>query len=126
MRNDDPMYVKHLERALEAAELEIKGLEGELREQYKVIQQLHEQLNPTHMGEPLIRTQVAAAMCVEDAARWRWITRAARQRELRIPATESKQSIDAAIDGQRLKQARKDAEESEAERQAMYGTFQGA
>jgi len=52
MRNDDPMYVKHLESALEAAELEIKGLEGELREQDKVLQQLQEQLSPTHMGEP--------------------------------------------------------------------------
>ncbi len=52
MRNDDPMYVKHLESALEAAELEIKGLEGELREQDKILQQLHEQLNPMHMGEP--------------------------------------------------------------------------
>ena len=54
MRNDDPMYVRHLESALEAAEIEIKGLEGELREQDKILQQLHEQLNPTHMGEPLI------------------------------------------------------------------------
>ena len=32
MTNDDPMYLRHLEQALEAAELEIKGLEGELRE----------------------------------------------------------------------------------------------
>jgi hypothetical protein len=54
-RNDDPEYVRSLERALEAAELEIKGLEGELREQDKVLQQLHEQLAPTHMGEPLIQ-----------------------------------------------------------------------
>lgn len=54
MRNDDPMYVRHLESALEAAELEIKGLEGELREQDKILQQLQEQLAPTHMGEPLI------------------------------------------------------------------------
>lgn len=53
-RNDDPEYVISLERALEAAELEIKGLEGELREQDKVLQQLHDQLSPTHMGEPLI------------------------------------------------------------------------
>ena len=51
-RNDDPEYVRSLERALEAAELEIKGLEGELREQDKVLQQLQEQLNPMHMGEP--------------------------------------------------------------------------
>lgn len=61
MRNDDPMYVRHLESALEAAELEIKGLEGELREQDKVLQQLHDQLSPTHMGEPLItRPKVGA------------------------------------------------------------------
>ncbi|MBK8745628.1 hypothetical protein [Propionivibrio sp.] len=53
-RNDDPEYVRSLERALEAAELEIKGLEGELREQDKVLQQLHDQLSPTHMGEPQI------------------------------------------------------------------------
>lgn len=61
MRNDDRMYVMHLESALEAAELEIKGLENELREQDKVIQQLHDQLSPTRMGEPLIpRPKVAA------------------------------------------------------------------
>jgi len=126
MTNDDPMYVKHLERALAAAELEIKGLEDDLHEQGLMLIEIQQQLNPTHMGEPLVCAQVAAEKCAEDAARYRWITRAARQRELRIPATESKQSIDAAIDGQRLKQAHKDAEESEAERQAMYGTFQGA
>jgi len=51
-RNDDPEYVRHLESALEAAELEIKGLEGELREQDKILQQLQEQLNQMHMGEP--------------------------------------------------------------------------
>ncbi len=32
MRNADSNYVQQLERALEAAELEIKGLENELRE----------------------------------------------------------------------------------------------
>ena len=50
-------------------------------------------MNPTYMGEPLID---------DDANRWRWITRAGRTRELRIPATEGKESIDAAIDSQRL------------------------
>lgn len=52
MRNDDPDYVRSLERALEAAELEIKGLEGEIREQYKILAELQEQLAPTRMGEP--------------------------------------------------------------------------
>jgi Lhr-like helicase len=55
------------------------------------------------------------------AARWRWITRAARTRELRIPADENKASIDAAIDGARFKQAQMDASEGAAEKQAMYG-----
>jgi len=54
MRNDDPDYVRSLERALEAAELEIKGLEGELREQDKILAELQEQLAPTRMGEPYI------------------------------------------------------------------------
>ena len=35
MTNDDPMYVRHLEKALETAELEIKGLEEELHEKYR-------------------------------------------------------------------------------------------
>jgi len=35
----------------------------------------------------------------KDAERWQWITREGRTRELRIPATENKASIDAAIDG---------------------------
>ena len=34
----------------------------------------------------------------KDAERWRWITREGRTRELRIPASENKASIDAAID----------------------------
>ena len=38
----------------------------------------------------------------DDAARWRWITRDGRTRELRIPADENKASIDAAIDSKRL------------------------
>jgi len=61
MRNDDPMYVKHLEYALEAAELEIKGLEGELREQDKILSQMQEQLAPTKMREPYI-TYAAAQL----------------------------------------------------------------
>jgi len=40
---------------------------------------------------------------IDDAARWRWITRDGRTRELRIPAGESKESIDAAIDSVREK-----------------------
>jgi hypothetical protein len=40
---------------------------------------------------------------IDDAARWRWITRDGRTRELRIPADESKKSIDAAIDSVREK-----------------------
>lgn len=52
MRNDDPMYVRHLEQALEAAELEIKGLENEARERDALLAQMQEQLNPMHMGEP--------------------------------------------------------------------------
>lgn len=68
MRNDDPMYVRHLEDALAAAELEIKGLEGELREQEKILQQMLEQLNPTHMGEPLIqKIRSAQIKAGEDA-----------------------------------------------------------
>lgn len=56
-----------------------------------------------------------------DAARWRWITRDGRTRELRIPADENKVSIDAAIDGARFQQAQMDAAEGAAEKQAMYG-----
>lgn len=104
MTNDDPMYLRHLEKALEAAELEIKGLEGELREQDKVLQQMQEQMAPpTYMGEPFIRNcSVTDNMMADDAARWRWITRDGRTRELRIPPTEDKCSIDAAIDRKRL------------------------
>ncbi len=103
MTNDDPMYLRHLEKALEAAELEIKGLEGELREQDKILAEMQEQLAPTRMGEPMIRNcSLTDNMRDDDAARWRWITRAGRTRELRIPAEENKASIDAAIDGKRL------------------------
>lgn len=44
MRNDDPMYLRHLEQALEAAELEIKGLENELRERDKMLAEMQEQI----------------------------------------------------------------------------------
>lgn len=54
MRNDDPDYLAQLERALEAAELEIKGLEAELREKDTVLTEMLEQLAPTRMGEPMI------------------------------------------------------------------------
>ena len=61
MTNDDPMYVKHLERGLDAAEEEIKSLENEIAEQRSQIGDLLEQLNPTHMGEPMItRPKVGA------------------------------------------------------------------
>lgn len=118
MTNDDPMYVKHLERGLDAAEEEIKALENEIAEQRSQIGDLLEQLNPTHMGEIVIHKDIVRD---DDAARWRWITRAGRTRELRIPADENKVSIDNAIDGQRFKQAQLDAEESEGIKRAMYG-----
>jgi hypothetical protein len=59
MTNDDPDYVRHLERALEAAELEIKGLENELREQDEALRQMQEQLAPVRMGEPYIEELTA-------------------------------------------------------------------
>ena len=59
MTNDDPMYLRHLEQALEAAELEIKGLEGELREQDKILAEMQDQLAPTRMGEPYIKELTA-------------------------------------------------------------------
>ena len=90
-------------QALEAAELEIKGLEGELREQDRILAEMQEQLAPTRMGGPMIRNcSLTDNMRDDDAARWRWITRAGRTRELCIPAEENKVSIDAAIDGKRL------------------------
>ena len=102
MTNDDTMYLRHLEKALEAAELEIKGLEGEMREQDKILAEMQAQLAPTRMGEPMIRNcSLTDNMRDDDAARWRWITRVGRTRELRIPAEENKMSIDAAIDGAR-------------------------
>ena len=118
MTNDDPMYVKHLERGLDAAEEEIKALENEIAEQRRQIVDLLEQLNPTHMGELIIHKDI---MRNDDANRWRWITRAGRTRDFLIPAKEPKKSIDAAIDGSRFKQAQLDAEESEGIKRAMYG-----
>ncbi len=70
-----------------------KALEDELKRCHEIMSEQHDAMNPTYMGEPLID---------DDANRWRWITRAGRTRELRIPATEGKESIDAAIDSQRL------------------------
>ena len=53
----------------------------------------------------LIKQAIAAAAPTppvqddrKDAERWRWITREGRTRELRIPASEGKSSINAAID----------------------------
>lgn len=54
MTNDDPMYVRQLEAARDAAEIEIKALEDELRRCHKIIREQQDALNPTHMGEPLI------------------------------------------------------------------------
>lgn len=103
MTNDDTMYLQNLEKALEAAELEIKVLEDELRERDKILAEMQEQLAPTRMGEPMIRDcSVTNNMMQDDASRWRWITRDGRTRELRIPADENKASIDAAIDSKRL------------------------
>lgn len=93
MINDDPMYVRQLEAARDAAEIEIKALEDELKRCHEIMSEQQDAMNPTYMGEPLID---------DDANRWCWITRAGRTRELRIPATEGKESIDAAIDSQRL------------------------
>lgn len=59
MRNDDSNYVQQLERALEAAELEIKGLENELREQDEALRVMQEQIAPTHMGEPVLTAVTA-------------------------------------------------------------------
>lgn len=93
-----------------------------MREQDKILAEMQEQLAPTRMGEPMIRNcSLTDNMRDDDAARWRWITRDGRTRELRIPADENKASIDAAIDGARFKQAQMDAEEGAAEKQAMYG-----
>ena len=54
MTNDDPMYVQQLEAARDAAEIEIKALEDELRLCHKIIAEQQKALNPTHMGEPLM------------------------------------------------------------------------
>lgn len=67
MTNDDPMYVRHLEQALEAAELEIKGLENEARKRENLLAQMQEQLNPTNMGEPAsCRKQIEELQALED------------------------------------------------------------
>ena len=54
MTNNDPEYVAQLERALEAAELENKGLEEQIRKQDETIADIADQLAPTRMGEPMI------------------------------------------------------------------------
>lgn len=63
------------------------------------------------MGEPLID---------EDAARWRWITRAGRTRELRILSGREKE-LTLRLTGKEFKQAQLDAEEGEPKKRAMYG-----
>ena len=61
MTNDDPMHVRQLEAARDAAEIEIKALEDELRRCHEIIAEQQNALNPTHMGEPLIaRPKVGA------------------------------------------------------------------
>ena len=54
MTNDDPLYVRQLESALEGAEKEIKGLEDELRKSQEIAYEMHKEMVPTHMGEPVI------------------------------------------------------------------------
>ncbi len=54
MINDDPMYVRQLEMARDSAEIEIKALEDEIRRLHEIVEDLQNDLNPTHMGEPLI------------------------------------------------------------------------
>jgi chaperonin cofactor prefoldin len=68
MRNDDPMYVRQLEQAVEAAELEIKGLLKQIREQDKLMAEMHKQLAPKFMGEPLVqKIRSAQIKAGEDA-----------------------------------------------------------
>jgi predicted nucleic acid-binding Zn-ribbon protein len=52
MRNDDPEYVRSLERALQAAEREIAELERELTRMDKTIEELRALTLTTYMGEP--------------------------------------------------------------------------
>lgn len=68
MTNDDPMYVRQLESARDAAEIEIKALEDELKRCHEIIAEQQEALNPTHMGEPLIqKIRSAQIKAGEDA-----------------------------------------------------------
>lgn len=55
MRNDDPEYVRDLERSNRAMEQEIKDLELEIDHKNRIIADMAEQLCPTFMGEPLIK-----------------------------------------------------------------------
>ena len=68
-------------------------------EEYKELTQDIERCRP--VGKAL-DSAIAGAQTYEaivrDAERYRWITRVNRKRELRIPAVENKNSIDAAID----------------------------
>ena len=57
MSNDDPEYVRDLERSVRSMEIEIRVLEQEVSEKNRIIADLQNALNPTYMGEPLIRNQ---------------------------------------------------------------------
>ena len=54
MRNDDPEYVRDLERSNCSMEQEIKDLELEIDHKNRLLADMAEQLCPTYMGEPLI------------------------------------------------------------------------
>lgn len=49
------------------------------------------------------QTLDAVADLIDDAERYRYITRPGRTKELRIPAEENKESCDAAFDSKRFK-----------------------
>ena len=55
MRNDDPEYVRDLERSNRSMEQEIKDLELEIDHKNRIIADMAEQLCPTCMGEPVIK-----------------------------------------------------------------------
>jgi hypothetical protein len=57
MTNDDPEYVRDLERARDSMEIEIRCIEAENAELRATIYSYQEAQNPTFMGEPLISKQ---------------------------------------------------------------------
>jgi len=54
MTNDDPEYLRDLERARDSMECEIRSLEYEISQRDGIIAELQKANNPTHMGEPVI------------------------------------------------------------------------